>query len=66
MFDLFDITERFDQIESHNVYKDFPSDVKFQNLKNFKMPLGLKGFYDYDEALEYSKKVDKPLFLYFT
>lgn len=62
----FDISERFDQIESHNIYKDFPSDVKFQNLKNFKMPLGLKGFYDYDEALEYSKKVDKPLFLDFT
>jgi len=62
----FDIAERFDQIESQNIYKDFPSEVKFQNLKNFKMPLGLKGFYDYDEALEYSKKVNKPLFLDFT
>jgi len=62
----FDIAERFDQIESQDIYKDFPSEVKFQNLKNFKMPLGLKGFYDYDEALEYSKKVNKPLFLDFT
>ena len=62
----FDITERFDQIESHSVYKDFPSEVKYQNLKNFKMPLGLKGFFDYEEALEYSKKVNKPLFLDFT
>ena len=62
----FDITERFDQIESHSIYSDFPSEVKFQNLKNFKMPLGLKGFYDYDEALKYSKKVNKPLFLDFT
>ena len=62
----FDIAERFDQIESQNIYKDFPSEVKFQNLKNFKMPLGLKGFYDYDEALEYAKKVNKPLFLDFT
>ncbi len=62
----FDITERFDQIESHSVYKDFPNEVKYQNLKNFKMPLGLKGFFDYEEALEYSKKVNKPLFLDFT
>ena len=62
----FDIAERFDQIESQDIYKDFPTEVKFQNLKNFKMPLGLKGFYDYDEALEYSKKVNKPLFLDFT
>ena len=62
----FDITERFDQIESHSIYKDFPSEVKYQNLKNFKMPLGLKGFFDYEEALEYSKKVNKPLFLDFT
>ena len=62
----FDITERFDQIESHSVYKNFPSEVKYQNLKNFKMPLGLKGFFDYEEALEYSKKVNKPLFLDFT
>ena len=62
----FDITERFDQIESNSVYKDFPNKVKYQNLKNFKMPLGLKGFFDYEEALEYSKKVDKPLFLDFT
>jgi len=42
----FDIAERFDQIESSHIYKDFPSEVKFQNLKNFKMPLGLKGFFD--------------------
>jgi thiol:disulfide interchange protein len=62
----FDITERFDQIESHKIYQDFPKNVKYQNLKNFKMPLGLKGFYDYDEALKYSQKVDKPLFLDFT
>ena len=62
----FDITERFDQIESHKIYQDFPKKVKYQNLKNFKMPLGLKGFYDYDEALKYSQKVDKPLFLDFT
>ena len=30
------------------------------------MPLGLKGVFEYDEALEYSKKIDKPIFLDFT
>ena len=35
-------------------------------LRIFKIPLGLKGFFDYEEALEYSKKVNKPLFLDFT
>ena len=62
----FDITERFDKMESNDVYKNFPSKVKHQNLKNFKMPLGLKGFFDYDEALNYSKQTNKPIFLDFT
>ena len=62
----FDIAERFDKIESNEVYRDFPSEVKYQNLKNFEMPLGLKGFFDYDEALEYSKQTNKPIFLDFT
>ena len=30
------------------------------------MPLGLKGFFDYDEALIYAKKTNKPLLLDFT
>ena len=62
----FDIAERFDKIESNDIYKDFPLEVKYQNLKNFKMPLGLKGFFDYDEALKYSKQTNKPIFLDFT
>ena len=64
----FDLIDRFDQIESNdsNYYTDFPSEVKHQDLKNFKLPLGLKGFFDYEEALEYSKIVNKPLFLDFT
>jgi thiol:disulfide interchange protein len=30
------------------------------------IPLGIDGFFDYDEALAYSKKLNKPLFLDFT
>lgn len=30
------------------------------------LPLGLDGFFDFDEALEYANRVDKPLFIDFT
>jgi thiol:disulfide interchange protein len=38
--------------------------VKYSD--KFKLPHGLKGFFDYKEALAYAKKVNKPLFLDFT
>ena len=64
----FDLMDRFDEIESQSVreYDNFPKDVKYQNLKNFKLPFGLKGFFDYDEAIEYSRQTGKPIFLDFT
>ena len=64
----FDIMDRFDEIESQSIkeYDNFPNDIKYQNLKNFKLPFGLKGFFDYDEAIEYSKQTGKPIFLDFT
>ena len=64
----FDLMDRFDEIESQSVkeYENFPQNVKYQNLKNFKLPFGLKGFFDYDEALQYSSLTNKPIFLDFT
>ena len=50
-----------DDIESAKFYEDFPSQVKYQHLKNFELPLGLKGFFDYEEALSFSKNNNKPL-----
>lgn len=37
-----------------------------KNPAGLKHPDGIHGFYDYTEALEYSKKVGKPLFIDFT
>ena len=62
----FDIMDRFDRIESEKYYNNFPEKVKYDELKNFEIPFGLKGFFDYEEALEFSKKTDKPIFLDFT
>ncbi|GAB3987170.1 cytochrome c biogenesis protein CcdA [Spirosoma daeguense] len=38
--------------------------VKYGNL--FHLPHGLQGFFDYKQALAYSKKVNKPIFIDFT
>jgi thiol:disulfide interchange protein len=38
--------------------------VKYGNL--FHLPRGLQGFFDYKQALDYSKKVNKPVFIDFT
>jgi thiol:disulfide interchange protein DsbD len=39
-------------------------EIKFKNL--FHLPHQLEGFFDYKQALAYSKKVNKPLFIDFT
>ena len=38
--------------------------IKYANL--FHLPHGLQGFFDYKQALAYSKKVNKPVFIDFT
>lgn len=40
--------------------------VKYGNIEQLKMIDGLSGFYDYNQALDYSAKVGKPVFLDFT
>ena len=66
----FNIQNRFNELESEssNAYIDFPEKVKYQNVDKIHTPLGLKGFFDYDEALSFAKetKTDKPIFLDFT
>jgi len=39
-------------------------EVKYKNLFHF--PHGIEGFFDYKQALDYSKKVNKPIFIDFT
>jgi thiol:disulfide interchange protein len=39
---------------------------KYSDQKNFKYPHGLKGYYEYKEALECAKESGKPLFIDFT
>ena len=66
----FNIQNRFNELESEssNAYLNFPEKVKYQNVDKIHTPLGLKGFFDYDEALNYAKqnKTNKPIFLDFT
>lgn len=42
----------------------FPREVKYGDL--LKLPHGLQGFFDLDEAMDYAKKVNKPLFVDYT
>lgn len=42
----------------------FPREVKYGDL--LKLPHGLQGFFDLDEALDYARKVRKPLFVDYT
>lgn len=48
--------------ESNNSY--LYDNVKYSEL--FKFPYNLKGFFDYDEAILFAKKVNKPILLDFT
>ncbi|NIK72598.1 thiol:disulfide interchange protein DsbD [Thermonema lapsum] len=43
---------------------EFPAKVKYGDL--FELPHNLRGFFDYEEAVAYARKVNKPLFIDFT
>lgn len=59
----FDLSKKSSVAASKN--SDFPDKVRFDDV--FKpLPHQLNGFYDYKEALAYSKKVNKPIFIDFT
>lgn len=42
------------------------SDEKIRHSEFLKLPLGLKGFFDFKQGLAYAKKVNKPIFIDFT
>ena len=48
----------------NTVANPIAENVKYSNL--FHLPRGLQGFFDYKQALDYSKKVNKPVFIDFT
>ena len=50
--------------DDNNVYDKELSNVKYSEI--LKLPYNLKGFFDYQEALNYSKKNNKPMLLDFT
>ena len=50
--------------EDDKEYDEELSNVKYSDI--LKLPYNLKGFFDYEEALSYSKKNNKPMLLDFT
>ncbi len=42
----------------------FGEGIKYSHL--FSLPYGLEGFFDYEQAMDYAKEVNKPVFLDFT
>lgn len=52
------------QISGSDQKQTLSTSVKYENL--FHLPHGLKGYFDYDQAIEASKKFGKPIFLDFT
>ncbi len=68
-FDLDDLIKQ----NANNSGNNSNSSEKNKNLKEkikyaefLKMPLGIEGFFDYEQGLAYAKKVNKPVFLDFT
>jgi thiol:disulfide interchange protein len=53
------------QISTTSTNKNqFPSKVKYADILH--LPHGIQGFFDYEQAVNYAKKVKKPLFIDFT
>lgn len=61
-FDLF--SHKSSSSNDHTAKPFDLGDVKYKNLFHF--PHNLEGFFDYKQALAYSKKVNKPIFIDFT
>ncbi len=57
-------TLAFDLYTSKDTKNNINENIKHEKI--FHLPHNLKGFFDYCQALEYSKKVNKPVFIDFT
>ncbi len=57
-------TLAFDLYTSKDTKNNINESIKHEKI--FHLPHNLKGFFDYCQALEYSKKVNKPVFIDFT
>jgi thiol:disulfide interchange protein DsbD len=60
----FDLYNQKQEAGNHEAAGSDLGDVKYKNL--FHLPHNLEGFFDYKQALAYSKKVNKPIFIDFT
>ncbi len=63
-FDIIKTIRENKSTSSYNENDDFPVNPRFSEFLH--LPHGIRGFYDYNEALAYSQKVNKPLFIDFT
>lgn len=61
-------TQDFDLSSPNGMFvsRGEPFDAKPKYADFLKLPHGLKGFFDYDQALAYARKVNKPVFIDFT
>lgn len=59
----FDLYSHQQQTSNNKPQTDL-GEIKYKNL--FHLPHNLEGFFDYKQALAYSKKVNKPIFIDFT
>lgn len=60
----FDLYSNKTSAHAENTTGNDLGEVKYKNLFHF--PHGIEGFFDYKQALDYSKKVNKPIFIDFT
>jgi len=66
-FDLKGIVR--DYVDEAGIVGNSDSESKIENVKYadfLHLPHGIKGFFDYDQAIAHSRKVNKPLFIDFT
>ena len=56
--------QQFSSGSGIQIDENFPPNPRFSSFLH--LPHGIKGFFDYDEAKNYARKVNKPLFIDFT
>ncbi len=62
----FDLDDLIKQNAGNSPINNKTLKEKIKYAEFLKMPLGIEGFFDYEQGLAYAKKVNKPVFLDFT